>query len=134
VSKSNGFENELLEYAFKGTAFPWHSATQWDVHLHTADPGEGGVSTTSEATYTGYAPITKSRSATDWTVTGSTVTNATLFQFPQCTGGSNTITYISLTPAGTTAIKYSGAISSPLAVSNLIQPQLAPGAFTLTED
>ena len=125
MSKSN---------VFKATALPWAAATQLDLHLHTADPGEAGISTTNEATYTGYAAVTVSRAGSAWTVSGNTASNVSLIQFPQCTGGSNTITHISVTPNASTQILYSGALSSSLAVSNGIQPQLAAAALTISEE
>lgn len=134
MSKSNATETDLLSYIFTATAPSWAAATELDIHLHTADPGEAGNSTTSEATYTSYAAVTVDRAATDWTVTGNTVSNDNLIQFPQCTGGSNTITHISITPQGSTQILYSGALNSLLAVSNGIQPQLAANALQAQED
>ena len=133
MSKSNATETDVLAYIFTGVAPSWDTATELDIHLHTADPGEAGISTTSEATYTSYAAVTVDRAATDWTVSGDTVSNDNLIQFPQCTGGSNTITHISVTPAGSTQILYSGALNSSLAVSNGIQPQLAIGALSAVE-
>ena len=135
MSKSNATETAILSYIFTAVAPSWAAATDLDIHLHTADPGEAGTSATSEATYTSYAAVTVARNATDWTVSGNTVTNDNLIQFPQCTGGSNTITHVSITPAGDTTILYSGALNSPLAVSNGIQPQFAGGsALAITED
>lgn len=134
MSKSNATETDLLSYIFTASAPSWAGATQLDVHLHVADPGEAGTSATSPATYTSYAPVTVARAASDWTVTGNTVNNDNLIQFPQCTGGSNTITHISITPQGSTQILYSGALNSSLAVSNGIQPQLAISALGISED
>ena len=134
MSKSNATESDFLALTFTATALPWAAATDLDIHLHTADPGEAGISTTSEATYTSYAAVTVDRAATDWTVSGNTATNDNLIQFPQCTGGSNTITHVSITPQGSTQILYSGALNSSLAVSNGIQPQFAAGALSITED
>lgn len=134
MSKSNATETDLLNLVFKATALPWAAATQLDLHLHTADPGEAGISTTNEATYTGYAAVTVSRAGSAWTVSGNTASNVSLIQFPQCTGGSNTITHISVTPNASTQILYSGALSSSLAVSNGIQPQLAAAALTISEE
>ena len=134
MSKSNATETAILSYIFTATSPAWAAATDLDIHLHTADPGESGISTTSEATYTSYAAVTVDRAATDWTVTGNTATNDNLIQFPQCTGGSNTITHVSITPQGSTQILYSGALNSSLAVSNGIQPQFAAGALSITED
>ncbi len=134
MSKSNATETDLLAKVFTATALPWDAATQLDIHLHTADPGEAGTSATSEATYTSYAAVTVSRSGSAWTVSGSTVTNDNLIQFPQCTGGANTITHVSITPNASTQILYSGALSSSLAVSNGIQPQFAASALAISEE
>lgn len=138
MSKSNATELDLLNYIFKKTAFPWDAVTNLELHLHTADPGEAGITTTSEATYTGYALVSVSRSGTGWTVSSpggvGTSSNAALIQFPQCTGGSNTITHLSVAPAGSTQILYSGALNSPLSVSNLVQPQFSVAALQFQED
>lgn len=134
MSKSNATEGDILAYVFLKTAIPWDAATQIDIHLHTADPGEAGNSSTNEATYTNYAPVTVDRAATDWTLTGSQITNDNLIQFPQCGASGNTITHVSITPNGSTQILYSGALNSPLAVANLIQPQFSPGALAIQED
>jgi hypothetical protein len=133
MSKSDATETALLSYVFTATAPAWAAATELDIHLHTADPGEAGVSTTSEATYGSYALVTVNRTTADWTVTGDTATNDNLIQFPQCTSGSNTITHVSITPQGSTTILYSGALSSSLSVSSGIQPQFAAGAIDVTE-
>lgn len=133
MSKSNATETALLSYIFEATAPSWAAATLLDIHLHTADPGEAGTSATSEATYTSYAVVTVSRSTSGWTVSGDTATNDTLIQFPQCTGGTNTITHVSITPNGSTTILYSGALSASLSVSSGIQPQFAISALAITE-
>jgi hypothetical protein len=134
MSKSNATETDILAKIFTATALPWDAATDLEIHLHTADPGEAGISTTSEATYTSYAAVTVSRSGSGWTVTGNSCVNDALIQFPQCTGSSNTLTYVSITPASSTQILYSGALSASLSVSSGIQPQFAAGALTITED
>lgn len=133
MSKSDATETALLSYVFTATAPAWAAATQLDIHLHTADPGEAGTSATSEATYGSYALVTVNRNTSDWTVTGDTATNDNLIQFPQCTSGSNTITHVSITPQGSTTILYSGALTSSLSVSTGIQPQFAAGALDITE-
>lgn len=138
MSKSNATELDFLNYTFKATAFPWNAVTNLDLHLHTADPGEAGLTTTSEGTYTSYALVQVSRSGTGWTVSSpggvGTCSNAGIIQFPQCTGGTNTITHVSVAPAGSTQILYSGALNSPLAVANLVQPQFSIGALVFQED
>jgi hypothetical protein len=136
MSKGNTTENDVLEILFKNTSLSWAANSNLYIALHTADPGEGGSQTTSEATYTSYARVAVARSGSGWTVSGNTAQNAALIQFPQCTGGSNTITYVSIGTASSGAgqIVYSGALNSSLSVSNLIQPQFSAGALTITED
>ena len=133
MSKSNATETSILSYIFTAVAPSWAAATDLDIHLHTADPGDAGNSSTSEATYGSYALVTVSRAISAWTVTGDTATNDNLIQFPQCSSGSNTITHVSVTPSGSTEILYSGALSSSLSVSTGIQPQFAAGALDITE-
>jgi len=134
MSFGNTTENDILEYMFKATAFSWNAATNLTVHLHTADPGEGGVSTTNECAYTSYAAVNVSRSGTGFTVSGDSVQNAALIQFPQCTGSSETATHFSVTPQSSTQILIKGSLSASLAISSGIQPQFAAGALTATLD
>ena len=136
MSKGNTTENDILAYVFNATAFSWDANTNLYVSLHTADPGEAGNQTTNEATYTSYARVTVARTSGGWTVSGNTASNTALIQFPQCTGGTNTITHVAVGTAssGTGQILYSGALTASLAVSSGIQPQFAAGALTLTED
>lgn len=108
--------------------------------LHTADPGEAGDQTTNEVVvgdYASYARIAVARDNSGFTVSGNQSTNAALLQFPQCTGGAGaTITHISIgtSSSGAGQIIASGALTAPLNVSNLIQPQFAASALTYTED
>lgn len=131
MSFSNATETTLAAKIFTATAISWDSATELDIHLHTADPGEAGNSTTSEATYTSYAPVTVNRTTADWTVTNGVATNDNNIVFPQCTGGSNTLTYFSITPEGSTEIIVSGTINS-IAVSSGIRPQIDANGLTIT--
>lgn len=134
MSFSNATETTLAAKIFTATAISWDAATQLDIHLHTADPGEAGTSATNEATYTSYAVATVARATSDWTVTAGVATNDNLIQFPQCTGGSNTITHVSITPNGSTEIIVSGALNASVAVSSGIQPQFAASALSITID
>ena len=143
MSKGNTFENDLIKLIFQGTAIAnladnaaTSPNTQLFVSLHTADPGEAGSQTTSEATYTGYARVGVNRTSGGWTVTNNSVTNAAAITFPQCTGGSNTITHFAVGTASSGAGKvlYKGALTASLAVSNLIIPEFAVGTLTVTED
>jgi hypothetical protein len=106
------------------------------VSLHTADPGEAGNQSTSESAYTSYARVAVARTGAGFTLTAQTISNAALVQFPQCTGGSSTVTYFGIGTDSTGAgnLLMSGALSSALSISNGIQPQFAAGAMTVTVD
>ena len=110
------------------------NANNW-LALYTADPGEAGTATTNETAYTNYARQALVK-ATAWTDGGASFTNAALIQFPQCgvTGATLTPVAVVTTSSGAGTILYSGALNSSLAVANLIQPQFAIGALTVTED
>lgn len=136
MSKGNTTENDVLALLFNATALSWNANTNLYLALHTADPGEAGSQTTSETAYTSYARVAVARTSGGWTVSSGTSTNAALIQFPQCTGGTSTITHVSIGTASSGAgqIIYSGALNSSLSVSNLIQPQFSAGALVVTED
>lgn len=146
MSKSNTFENELLELLFNNVDIPdigdaagiQNSATagSFYIALHTADPGEGGTASTNECAYGSYARVAVARSGAGWTVSTNTVENAAQISFPECTSGSETITYVSITVAssGASVILYSGALTSSRAVSSGITPLFAASGLTVTED
>jgi len=146
MSKSNSWENSLLLLLFNNTNVAnvgdatglrgSSTAGNLYVSLHTADPGEGGSQTTSEATYTSYARVAVARTSGGWTVTANAVENAATVTFPACTGGSNTLTHfgVGTDSSGAGTLLYSGALGANLAVSNDITPQFAAGALDITED
>lgn len=143
MSKANSTENALLLLIFNATTWDLIAendttspATNLYIALHTADPGEAGAQNTNETAYTNYTRVAVARTSGGWTVTGSSVVNAALIQFPQCGVTGATITHVSIGTAssGAGTILYSGALNSSLAVSNLIQPQFAASALSVTED
>lgn len=137
MSKGNTAENDMIKIMFLNNYDPsWRTQGNLYISLHTADPGESGTQETSEATYTNYARVAVPKDATGWTVSGNQVSNAALIQFAQCGVTGNTITHVVIGTSSTGAgqILYSGALSAPLSVSNLIQPQFAIGALVITED
>jgi hypothetical protein len=143
MSKGNTFENDLLKLIFNATAIAdlaendsSSPLTSLYVSLHTADPGEAGDQTTSEATYGSYARVAVARSGAGWTVTGNEVANAALVQFPQCSSGSNTVTHVAVgtVSSGAGKVLYKGPLSASLDVSSGIQPQFAPGALDISEE
>lgn len=136
MSFGNTTETDLLEKIFKATALPWDAIGNLFLSLHTADPGEGGSQTTSEATYTSYARVSVARTGVGWTVSNPTATNAALVQFPLCTGGSDTVTHVAIGTAtsGAGQILVSGALSAARSISSGIQPQFSAGALVFTLD
>lgn len=151
MSKSNTWESDLLKLVFNNTTASLigdatglvgssTAGVLW-VSLHTADPTEGGNQTSSEATYTGYARVSVARTTGGWTVTlvdsgPSTVANVAQVNFPQCTGGTNTITHVGIgtDSSGVGKLLYSGALASSLSVSNNITPSFASGTLVITEE
>lgn len=149
MSASNALEAALLALLFENTTAAGigdttglvgsGTAGSLFISLHTADPGEAGTQTTSEATYTGYARVTVARSGSGWTVSGTApteATNAAAINFAACTGGTNTITFFGIGTAstGTGELLLSGALTSSLAVSTGITPSFAIGALAVTLD
>lgn len=146
MSMSNAAEAALLALLFNNSDWAGvgdagglqnsAAAGSFYISLHTSDPGEAGDQTSNEIGYTSYARVAVARSGVGWTVAAPTVENAALVQFPQCTGGSGTATHFAIgtDSSGAGQIVLSGALTSPLAISNGIQPQFAAGALTATVD
>jgi hypothetical protein len=142
MSKGNTFENDLLKLIFNATAIAniadnaaSSPLTNLYVSLHTADPGEAGDQTTSEATYTSYARVAVARTSGGFTVTGNSVSPAADIVFPAATGGTNTITHFAIGTASSGAGKllYSGTVTPNISVSSGVTPRLTT-ASTVTED
>ena len=142
MAKSDSFENDFLKLIFNGTTIAniadnaaSSPLTNLYVSLHTADPGDAGNQTTSEATYTGYARVAVSRDTDGWTVSGNGVTNADAITFGACSAGSNTLTHFAVGTAanGTGKVLYHGELSASLAVSAGITPAFAAGELDITE-
>lgn len=146
MSMTNAAEANLLNLLFLNidwanigdVAGLQNSATAGNfyVSLHTADPGESGNQSTSETAYTSYARVAVARAGGGWTLTAQTISNTALVQFPQCTGGSSTVSYfgIGTDSSGAGNLLMSGPLTSSLSISNGIQPQFAAGALTVTVD
>lgn len=142
AGKSDTFENDLLKLIFNATAIANMAdnaaaspLTNLYVALHTADPGDAGSQSTSEATYTGYARVAVARTSGGWAVTGNSVSPVAAINFPACTAGTNTITHwsVGVASSGATKILYAGAVTPSISVSTGVTPQLTV-ASTVTED
>lgn len=139
MSLGNTAENDIQAFLWNATALPgaWPaSGGNFYVALHTADPGETGSPTTSEATYTGYARVAITRNSAGFTVSGNSASNTSAVNFAQCTGGSNTITHFSIvsSASGAGTLFGSGALSSSVVVSTNITPSFAVGVLSIQLD
>lgn len=147
MTKSNTLENKILDLLFRNNNFANVGdaggllgsvlAGSLYISLHTADPGEAGDQTTNETTYTSYNRVTVARSGAGFTLSTNQIQNAALVAFPQCTGGTATITHFGIGTAahpGAGQLLYSGLLTNPLAVSNGVTPQFTAGNLTVTED
>lgn len=146
MSATNAMETAILQLYFNNTdhanvgdaAGIQNSATagSFYISLHTADPGETGTQTTSEATYTSYARVAVARSGAGWTVTGGNASNAAAVNFPAATGGTNSITHFGIGSdlSGAGNLFFKGALDNPLAVSSGITPSFAIGELDVNID
>ena len=145
MSKSNALENSYLLLLFNNTNIAnvgdatglRGSSTAGNLYmsLHTADPGEAGDQTTSEATYTSYARVAIARSGAGFTVTANAVATAANTVFPAGTGGSGSLTHWALGTAasGAGVLLYKGALSAAIASGTGVTPTVNAGTC-VTED
>jgi hypothetical protein len=142
MSIADTTENSILTLLFNATAWAniadnaaTSPITQIACALHTADPGDAGNQSTSEATYTSYARTNVNRNSGGWTVTANSVSPAANISFTAATGGTNTITYASTgkTGGGATNIFWSGAVTPSISVTTGVTPQLSTSS-TITLD
>lgn len=143
MPKSTATCNSLLALLFNATA--WANIadnaasspfTNLYLSLHTADPGVGNNQTTNEVAYTNYARVAVARTTSGWDIPASAETaNAALAQFPQCGASGATAAYVAIgtAPSGSGTVLYAGPLNASLTIANLIQPQFAAGALTVTE-
>lgn len=132
---TTAFATQLLQKVLQATEFPWDANTNLYFSAHTASPGTGGGQTTSECAYTSYARVAVARDNTGFDVASNVGSNDDLVQFPEATGGSETITHIGIGTAssggGGTLLAY-GALASSRPVSDGIQPQINANQLTWT--
>lgn len=142
MSISDVMEGDLLKLLFNATAIAnvadnaaSSPNTQVFVALHTADPGEAGSQTTSEATYGSYARVGVNRNSGGWTVTANSVSPAANISFPAATSGTNTITHWSVGKLTSAAgvIWWSGTVTPNISVATGVTPILTT-ASTITLD
>lgn len=129
AGKSTAFANELLKLIFNATnianvadnasASP---ITNWELSLHTAIPTID--QSHNEVNYTGYTRIAVARTPAGFVVTGNAVSPANNIQFPSCSAGSMTATYLGIGTAhsGAGVLKF----AFPLAPAISIFPGQVP--------
>lgn len=142
MSISNTTESAILKLVYNATAWGNYAdnaattpQTNIDNALHTADPGDAGTQSTSEATYTSYARVSVARTTGGWTETSGSVSPVATISFPAGTGGSGTVTHWSTgkTGGGASAILWSGTVTPNIVTGNGVTPQLTT-ASTITLD
>lgn len=142
MSKSNDFENDLLQLIFNAIgianlADDAESAPITDLYvsLHTASPNEGGDQETNECAYGDYARVAVPRDNTGWIVSNNSVSPAATIEFPEATGGSETATHFAIGTdvTGGGKVLYYGTITPNISISTGVTPRLTT-ASTVTED
>lgn len=134
MSKSNDFENALLELIFNAEPIAGLAAnattgalTNLFIALHTADPGETGNQGTNEVAYTGYARVPVARTTGGWVVSGSIVNPAAAVEFGEMTGGApGTATHLSIGTHATGAgmVLYKGPVVPEIPFAEGIAPRI----------
>ena len=134
MSIGNTTENAIMLLIFNATAwanYADNAATvpQTNVHtaLHTADPGEAGTMSTTEAAYTSYARVNVARTSGGWTVTANSVSPVAEIAFTIAGAtAAETETHFSVgkTGGGATAILFSGTVTPNILVDDGVTPKL----------
>lgn len=152
MSKSNSFESKILRHILINEAITGigdanglpASATAGNVYLrlHKVALGEADAGNTSEADYTGYAPVAIARSAAGFSEANGVATNVADIVFGLCTAAGHDIVGWSLntTNSGAGTVLYKGSIlgndgnPATIAVAVNGKPVIAAGSLTISED
>jgi len=137
MSMDNKTENDVLLMLLKGTDPDYRTdATQYAALITGGAPSESAPMT-NECTYDGYdrVPLTK---ASAWTDSGSSFTNAGIVTFGARTddGAAQVATYFAIVDSSTGAVTFclTGLLTTPLSISQNIQPIFAIGDLEVTAD
>lgn len=131
---SDSVENSILNLIFSATTWANYAInassspeTNIVTTLNTADPGDTGTGSTSEATYTSYARVNVGRSAGFSTSTVGSVSPVAAIAFPAGTGGSGTVTNFSFTKSGggTSINIVAGTVTPNIVTGSGVTPQLS---------
>lgn len=135
MPKGTTTANDVIDAVLRAVDPAWRSGATRYISLHTSTPGAGGNQTTNEATFGGYARVAVTAATGFSAASGGATENTALIQFPECTSGSNTVTYVAIGTAlsGAGQLLYFGALTSSRDISTGIQAQFAASALTATE-
>jgi hypothetical protein len=128
---SNTTEDAILNLIFSATTWANYAInassspeTNIVMSLHTADPGDTGTGTTSEAAYTSYARVNVARSTGFNAASSGSVSPAAQISFPTSGASGTTITHM--------AAGKSGGGATALIMSGTVTPNIAIGAAGIT--
>lgn len=135
MPKSTITANDTLDSFLRAVDPLWRNGATRYISLHTATPGVGGNQTTNEAAYGGYTRVAVTAATGFTAASAGSASNTGLIQFPECSSGSETETYVAIGTAASGAgqIIYFGALTASRAVSAGIQPQFAIGSLQASE-
>lgn len=135
MPKGTQTANDTINAILRAVDPAWRSGATRYVSLHTATPGAGGDQTTNEATFGSYARVAVTAATGFSAASAGATANTGLIQFPECTSGSATVTYVAIGTASSGAgqLLYFGALTSNRDISTGIQAQFAISALTATE-
>lgn len=146
MSIGNTTENAILDLIFRAAAWANYAdnaasspQTNIGISLHTADPGEAGDASTSEAAYTSYTRVNVGRATGFNAASGGSTSPAANIDFPAGTGGSGTVTHFATAksnatpPTGAQVLLFSGAVTPNIVTGNGVTPRLTT-ATTITLD
>lgn len=136
MSKSNSSENDVLDAVLRAVDPAWRSGASRYIALHTADPLDAGTAVTSECAFGSYARVAVTAATGFTAAAAGSSSNTGVISFPECTSGSELVTYCSIvtTASGAGQILYSGALTASRTISSGITGQFAIGALVVTED
>lgn len=136
MSKSNTSENATLDANLRAVDPSYRANASRYIALHTADPGDAGTAVTSECAFGSYARVAVTAATGFTAASGGSSSNTGVISFPECTSGSELVTYCSIvdTASGAGTIIYSGALTASRTISSGITGQFAIGGLVITED
>ena len=135
MPKGTSTANDTINAILRAVDPAWRSGATRYVSLHTATPGAGGDQTTNEATFGSYARVAVTAATGFSAASAGSTANTGLIQFPECSSGSNTVTFVAIGTASSGAgqLLYFGALTSSRDISTGIQAEFAISSLTATE-